>query len=46
MTFISDKLVVSSNTVRAHCKAIYRKLGVHSRQELLSVVESESQLQV
>lgn len=46
VTFISDKLVVSSNTVRAHCKAIYRKLGVHSRQELLSVVESESQLQV
>ena len=38
-TFISEELVVSSNTVRAHCKNIYRKLAVHSRQELLDRVE-------
>ncbi len=31
VTFISDKLVVSGNTVQAHIKGIYRKLDVHSR---------------
>lgn len=37
--FISNELVVSNNTIRAHCKAIYKKTGVHSRQELLSLIE-------
>lgn len=36
---ISDKLVVSRNTVKSHIKSIYRKTGVHSRQELLDFVE-------
>ena len=40
--FISNDLVVSSNTIRAHCKAIYKKTGVHSRQELLSLIERQS----
>lgn len=40
--FIAEQLVVSENTVRAHTKGIYRKLGIHSRQELLDLVESEA----
>ncbi|MBQ6585555.1 MAG: LuxR family transcriptional regulator [Coriobacteriales bacterium] len=38
---IQDTLFISYNTVRNHIKSIYRKLGVHSRQELLDLVEGE-----
>ncbi|MCI9262867.1 MAG: helix-turn-helix transcriptional regulator, partial [Eggerthellaceae bacterium] len=31
---ISDDLVVSLATVKTHTHNIYKKLGVHSRQEL------------
>lgn len=37
---IKDKLVISPNTVRFHTKNIYAKLGVHSQQELIDIVES------
>ncbi len=37
---ISDELCVSDNTVRAHTKAIYRKIGCHSKQELVDLVEN------
>ncbi len=33
---LSEKLFISEHTVRNHLKAIYRKLGVHSRTELFS----------
>jgi DNA-binding NarL/FixJ family response regulator len=33
---LSAKLFISEHTVRNHLKAIYRKLGVHSRTELFS----------
>ena len=36
---IQDMLFVSYHTVRNHIKSIYRKLDVHSRQELLDLVE-------
>lgn len=34
--YISEALFVSKNTVESHVKAIYKKAGVHSRQELLT----------
>ena len=34
-TYISEKLCVSKNTTKGHVKAIYSKLGVHTRQELI-----------
>ena len=37
---ISEKLVISENTVRTHSKHIYTKLDIHSRQELLGLLES------
>ena len=30
---IADELYLSSNTVKTHSRAIYRKLGVHTRAE-------------
>lgn len=41
-TFISEELFVSTNTVRKHIAHVYEKLGVHSRQELLTLVQQES----
>lgn len=35
MAAIACKLFISENTVRGHAKSIYRKFGVHSRQELV-----------
>lgn len=33
--WIADSLTISKNTVRSHLRAIYTKLDVHTRQELL-----------
>ena len=38
-TFISAQLVISENTVRDHLKSVYRKLGIHSKQELIDLIE-------
>ena len=35
---ISRRLSLSENTIRSHSKAIYRKLDVHSKQELIDLV--------
>ena len=37
--WIAEKLVISSNTVRTHLRAVYNKLDVHSRQELLDFID-------
>lgn len=39
--YIEEALVVSRNTVKAHVKHVYAKLGIHSHQELIDLVESE-----
>ena len=36
---IAEELYISPNTVGTHRRNIYRKLGVHDQQELLSLVE-------
>lgn len=35
---ISESLNLSENTIRSHCKSLYRKLGIHSKQELIDSV--------
>lgn len=40
--FIAEKLVISDSTVRFHQRNIYSKLGVHSKQELIALANSES----
>lgn len=37
--FIMDTLTITRNTAKAHIKHVYTKLGVHSQQELLTLVE-------
>lgn len=39
--FICKELVIGDETVKSHVKAIYRKLNVHSQQELINLVEEE-----
>lgn len=38
LPYISEALFISKNTVRSHSKSIYRKLNVHSKQELIDLV--------
>lgn len=38
--YIADQLFVSENTVRTHAKNIYTKLGVHSKQSLIDVLQN------
>lgn len=38
--FIQEHYVISRNTVKTHVKRIYKKLEVHSQQELIDLVEA------
>ncbi|WP_304424809.1 response regulator transcription factor [uncultured Adlercreutzia sp.] len=40
-TYIQEELFISRGTVTTHLQHIYRKTGVHSKQELLDLVESK-----
>ncbi|MDR1014334.1 MAG: helix-turn-helix transcriptional regulator [Coriobacteriales bacterium] len=40
--YIAKKLFLSDSTVRSHVKNIYRKLGVHSRQDLLQLIDDDT----
>ena len=37
---IAEKEYLSINTVQTHCKALYSKLGIHSRKELVEAVDT------
>lgn len=37
--YVADELGVSFNTVRTHIRHVYEKLGIHSRQDLIDLVE-------
>ena len=38
--YIADRLYISADTVRTHCKRIYEKVGVHTKEELIELIES------
>ena len=42
--YIAEALYISENTVRTHCKSIYRKLGIHSKSELMDLVDNSKTL--
>lgn len=39
--YIADKLCISAETVRTHSKRIYDKMDVHTKEELLDLIESQ-----
>jgi DNA-binding CsgD family transcriptional regulator len=39
--YIAKELYVSENTIRTHSRHIYGKLGVHSRQEMLNLINGK-----
>ena len=39
--YIAEELIVSVNTVKSHLANAYQKMGIHSRQELISLVSEE-----
>ncbi len=41
-SYLEEYYVISRNTVKTHVKRIYKKLDVHSQQELINLVESHS----
>ena len=40
--YIADQLFVAERTVKTHTYHIYQKMSIHSQQELIDIVESES----
>lgn len=40
--YICEKLVISEGTARTHIKHIYRKLGIHSKEELLELIHAQN----
>lgn len=42
-TYISEKLYLSPNTVRGYIRTAYAKLGVHSKQEVISLFDQADQ---
>lgn len=41
-SFIQTKYRITRNTVKTHVRHIYQKLGVHTQQELIDLVEGDS----
>lgn len=39
-SFIADRLIIAESTANTHIKRIYRKLGVHGKQELLDLLDN------
>lgn len=39
VSYLAERLCLSPNTIRSHSKTLYAKLGVHSKQELLNLVD-------
>lgn len=40
--FLQEYFVVSKNTIKTHIKHIYRKIDIHSQQELIDLIERAS----
>ena len=39
--YIQDKLCISKSTAKTHISHIYRKLDIHTHQDLIDLVEEE-----
>ena len=43
--YIADQLIVAERTVKTHAYHIYQKMGIHSQQELIDIVEAEPSIE-
>ena len=43
MGYIAEKTFVSENTIKSHVQHVYRKCGVHSKQELIDMVKGHEE---
>ena len=43
--YIADQLIVVERTVKTHTYHIYQKMGIHSQQELIDIVEAEPNIE-
>ena len=41
--YVAKKMFLSDSTVRSHIKSIYKKLDIHSREDLLQLIENENE---
>lgn len=41
LAFMEEKFVLSRNTVKMHIRHVYEKLGVHSKQEVINLMEAQ-----
>lgn len=39
---VGSRLFISGDTVRSHTKRIYAKTGIHSKQELIALVNDDA----
>ena len=39
--YMAEKFTVSENTVKSHVKNVYQKLGVHSKQDVIDIVNED-----
>lgn len=42
MDYIADSLFISPNTVKNHIKSVYKKLGIHSKSELIKYIHDNN----
>ena len=41
--YIAEKFTVSENTVKSHVKNVYQKLGVHSKQDVIDIINADQE---
>ncbi|WP_283169621.1 helix-turn-helix transcriptional regulator [Curtanaerobium respiraculi] len=41
-SYIAEELIISENTVRSHARHIYKKLDVHSKQDIMDLLMEQS----
>ena len=41
LLYTADQLYVAERTVKTHTYHIYQKMGIHSQQELIDIVEAQ-----
>jgi DNA-binding NarL/FixJ family response regulator len=44
-TFVQEKLFISKSTYQTHMRNLYKKLGIHSDQKLIDIIEEEISVQ-